>query len=51
MEKVNKELRRNYISMATDLCYPEHIIQHIKDAKTEEEITKWMITGRHLIKD
>lgn len=41
----------NTLWIARDLGYPDEVIQQIKKAKTEAEITRIMTTARHQMKE
>lgn len=41
----------NPVWVARDLGYPDEVIQKIRKAKSEDEITRIMTTARHQIKE
>ena len=47
MQKVTlKEMRNKALKIATDLRYPDDILERIKRAESEVEIDRLMTTGR-----
>ena len=48
-ESSSEKLRKAYnpLYIAKDLGYPEEVVKQIRQAKSEEEITRIMITARH----
>ena len=52
MQRVTlKERRNKAVKIATDLRYPDEIIDRLKKAETESEIDMLMTTGRHFEKN